>query len=698
MSGKTEPSSKFDRLRQQAEVLISKWPDFGPTPSIDTLELIDELKIHQAELEIQNEELKQAHDELSELHREYEVLYEYAPCGYITLNARGMVTHANLTAAGLLGTEKKIFSSSGFSRFVAPGWENAFGDVLQKAGETCRKQSIEVPLKSEKDSTLWARMNIETDRDATGTVEQWRIVLVDITQRKVAEAALAKSEERFRDLFEKAPVAYQSLDAQGNFIEVNETWLSMLGYTKEDVIGNHFSMFLHPDWKEHFQEHFPRFKAVGEVLGAEFVMRKKDGTDVLVASQGKIGTNARGEFQQTHCVFQDITMLRKAETDRKQLEDWLIESQKMDAISTLAGGIAHDFNNMLGVISGNVSMALSVLNEDHELYKMLSDAQEGAKQAQHLTHQLLTFARGGEPVKSIADINSLLQETVRFATSGTKARCDFNLADNVSPVEVDAGQFHQAISNLIINAIQAMPEGGIIQIETENTDTGSPQSIPLPQGAYVRINIADHGTGIPPEHMSKIFNPFYTTKHQGNGLGLATTFSIIRRHHGYISVESEPGVGTTFNIYLPVSEKSIQQVEHKKASLHQGHGKVLAMDDQLSLLKMVGKMLNSMGYEAVFATDGAQAIEMFRDAQQSQSPFDLVILDLTVPGGIGGAEAITELLKMDPNVKVIVSSGYSNDPVMANYQDYGFCGVIPKPYTRAQMAELLNKILGKGDA
>lgn len=572
MTGKVEQESKFDRLRQQAEALIAQWPFPTPRPSTDTLELIDELKIYQAELEIQNEELKRAHQEITELHHEYHALYEFAPCGYITVNSRGMVTRANLTAANLLETARRSFSDSGFSKFIAPGWEGAFGDALQKAGETGREQSIELPLKSGGGSTLWGRMNIEADRDETGAVTQWRIVLVDITQRKAAEE------------------------------------------------------------------------------------------------------------------------------DRKNLEDRLIQTQKMDAISTLAGGIAHDFNNMLSVISGNISMALSRLDKDHELYELLSDVQEGAKQAQHLTHQLLTFASGGEPIKRVADVNQLLRETAGFVTRGTKTRCDFSLADDLSSVEVDAGQFHQAVGNIFINAVQAMPEGGIIQIKTENADIDSGEPIPLPRGDYIRIGITDQGTGIPPENMSKIFNPFFTTRQQGSGLGLATVFSIIKRHHGYISVESRPEEGATFNIYLPATAERIPQPEYKKEIPHHGHGRVLVMDDQLPVLKMVNKMLDRMGYETVFAMDGKQAIEMFRDAYLSRNPYDLVILDLTVPGGVGGAEAITELVMIDPDVKAVVSSGYSTDPVMANYQQYGFCDVIPKPYTKTQMAELLSRVLGNDDS
>jgi len=329
------------------------------------------------------------------------------------------------------------------------------------------------------------------------------------------------------------------------------------------------------------------------------------------------------------------------------------------------------------------------------LYEVLVDIQESSKQAQNLTHQLLTFSKGGAPIKKVSNINELIGQSAIFSARGSKANCRFNLSKNLWFSEVDEGQINQVIGNLIINANQAMPNGGTITIRTENTEIDVDSDIPLSAGRYVKIEIEDQGIGISKKHIPNIFEPYYTTKQKGSGLGLASTYSIVKRHGGHIAVYSEIEKGTVFNIYLPASSKDIIGITRKEENKHAGQGKILIMDDQESILKMVGRMLNKMGYDVASANDGKQAIQLYRDAFHSQKTFDLVILDLTVPGGMGGAKTITELLKIDPKVKAVVSSGYSNDPVMGDYEEYGFCGVAPKPYTKDQLAEVLNKIFGK---
>ncbi len=379
----------------------------------------------------------------------------------------------------------------------------------------------------------------------------------------------------------------------------------------------------------------------------------------------------------------------------EKLETQLRESQKMEAIGKLAGGIAHDFNNILGAIMGNISYAISQTNQDEELCEVLSDVQESAKQAQSLTHQLITFAKGGAPIKKISSLDSLIKESASFVLKGENSICDFNFPKDLRKARVDPNQFHQVISNLVLNSNQAMPEGGKIQIKAENISLGLNASIPLPQGNYIKVIIQDQGVGIADKHLSKIFDPYFSTKQEGRGLGLSTTYSIIKRHSGHITVASELGEGTIFSIYLPASEKSNRQLKDNLESKHQDNGKILIMDDQEPVLKMIGRILNRMGYETDFATDGEQAIELYRNAYQSKHPFDAVILDLTIPGGMGGAQTIPELLKIDPKVKAIISSGYSNDPIMSNYRGYGFCGVIPKPFLIDQMAEVLKVTLGE---
>ncbi|MCP3940566.1 MAG: response regulator, partial [Desulfobacteraceae bacterium] len=306
-----------------------------------------------------------------------------------------------------------------------------------------------------------------------------------------------------------------------------------------------------------------------------------------------------------------------------------------------------------------------------------------------------TFSKGGAPIKKVADINKLIKESAIFSTRGAKAKCSFELQENLWLSEVDEGQINQVIGNLVINANQAMPNGGTIKIRTENENIDTENWLHISAGRYIKIIVEDQGVGISEKSLPNIFDPYFTTKQKGSGLGLATTYSIIKRHGGHITVHSETEKGTIFNVYLPAASIVLKKIADKAEVKHKGKGKILIMDDQKPILKMFDRIISRMGYDTVSATDGSQAVELYRDAYQSGNPFDLVILDLTVPGGMGGAKTILELLKIDTKVKAVVSSGYSNDPIMANYEDYGFCGVIPKPYTKDQMTELLYRIFGE---
>lgn len=415
------------------------------------------------------------------------------------------------------------------------------------------------------------------------------------------------------------------------------------------------------------------------------ILVSRDGNERLINDSVAPIFDEKSQIIGVVLVFCDIT-------EKKLMEKHLQQVQKMNAISTLAGGIAHDFNNMLSVITGNLSIALSDLNPKHELFELLSETYDGARKAESLTQQLLTFSKGGEPIKKISNINKLLQESAKFVISGTKTRLIFDLDPQLMPAEIDSGQINQVISNLVINANQAMLDGGTITIQTNNFLLDAQNKFSLPPGRYIKISIIDQGIGIPEKNILHVFEPFYTTKEKGNGLGLAISYSIIKKHGGHMSVSSSYGNGATFNIYLPASEKTIIETADNDNFRHQGQGHVLILDDQVSILKMVTKMLKTMGYKTTCTTDGTQTIESYLKAFQSGNKFDLVILDLTIPGGMGGKQTISELLKIDPNVKAVVSSGYANDPIMANYQMFGFWAIVPKPYTKAQLAEILSRL------
>jgi len=516
------------------------------------------------------------------------------------------------------------------------------------------------------------------------------ILIVEFLIRKSeSDRKIRESEEKFRLFTEHSLDLIYQIDSDGIIVYCSPSVMAFLGYQLNELIGTNFIDYITEDSSHTAANALNRAKH-GELLNRLDLQLKKKNGSAIYTEVNAVPIIRNGKVVSIHGIIRDIT-------SRKELEKQHHLIQKQESISTLAGGIAHDFNNMLGVITGNISYALSQVDQNDELHDVLMDVQEGTKQAQSLTQQLLTFAKGGEPIKKVIKLNQIIKDSSRFVTRGAKSRCEFHLANDLWRVEADSGQIQQVISNLVINADQAMPNGGIISIKTENFESETDNDFHLTDGNYVKISIEDQGVGIQDKYMNQIFDPYFTTKQKGNGLGLATTYSIIKRHGGHIMVYSEIGKGTVFHIYLSAYFGSVDESKKDLKQNHTGHGRILIMDDQEPILKMTARMLNRMGYETELALDGAEAVDMYRVAYQSQNPFDIVILDLTVPGGMGGAKTIQELLKINPNVKAIVSSGYSNDPIMANYENYGFCGVMPKPYTKVQLSEVLNIIVSQND-
>jgi two-component system cell cycle sensor histidine kinase/response regulator CckA len=335
------------------------------------------------------------------------------------------------------------------------------------------------------------------------------------------------------------------------------------------------------------------------------------------------------------------------------------------------------------------------MTEGEDFHNILEEAKQASIQAKNLTRQLLTFSKGGEPIKGKVSIEDIIREAAEFSLHGSNVRCEFDFASDLWKVEVDKGQMSQVIDNLVINSNQAMPEGGKIHIKAKNITLEAENLLYLPEGKYVKITLQDEGIGVPEEYLSRIFDPYFSTKQEGSGLGLATVYSIIQRHEGYITVQSKVGDGTTFFIYLPAIEDKISDKGEKKSIRRalKGEGRILIMDDEKIVRKAVGGMLRRLGYTVEVAENGEEAISKYKEAQNSENPFVTVILDLTVPGGMGGKKTIEKLLKIDPNVKAIVSSGYSTDPVMANYEKHGFKAVVAKPFDLKELNEAIKKVL-----
>ncbi len=377
---------------------------------------------------------------------------------------------------------------------------------------------------------------------------------------------------------------------------------------------------------------------------------------------------------------------------RKKMDAEMARSEKLDSIGLLAGGIAHDFNNLLTAIFGNITLAKMYANREGEVYKRLEESEKAALRAKDLAQQLLTYSKGGAPIKKTISIRELVTESAGFALRGSNVKCEFSFPDDLWHVEADEGQLSQAVNNLIINAAHAMPEGGTVQVYGRNA-SGDRNGLPPAKGNHVLISIMDHGIGIPKEHLSKIFDPYFTTKRKGSGLGLSTTYSIVKNHGGHLAVESELGIGTTFHIYLPAAAAGKPSSKAEEESFVTGRGRILVMDDEEAVLDVAREMLESFGYSVTLARDGAEAVAIYEQAMASGEPLDSVLMDLTIPGGMGGQEAIKKLLEIDPGVKAIVCSGYSNDLVMSSYRNYGFRGVIRKPYSLKQLSDTISDVL-----
>ncbi len=380
-------------------------------------------------------------------------------------------------------------------------------------------------------------------------------------------------------------------------------------------------------------------------------------------------------------------------TERKRMEEELIKNQKLESLGTLAGGIAHDFNNLLTGILGSVSLAQLELEAENLSPKRLKDVELASLRARDLTIQLLTFAKGGEPVKRVLNLAELLKETTILSLRGSNVSHRFFIEDNLLAVRADEGQISQAINNLVINADQSMQEGGEVKVYANNISVDSLSPLPIPPGQYVKVEIHDEGYGIKKQYYSKIFDPYFTTKKNGHGLGLASTHSIIKKHGGYINFDTKPDIGTNFYFYLPASFDKTDYMEDKVDNVIRGEGYVLIMDDEHIIRDVASEILKSIGYEVEVAENGFVALEKYKDSISEGKVFDVVILDLTVPGSLGGKETLEQLLDIDPKVKAIVSTGYSNDPVMSDYKSHGFIDSVPKPYKASQLAEALSRVL-----
>ncbi len=520
------------------------------------------------------------------------------------------------------------------------------------------------------------------------------VLRVHLEKRRRAESDLEDEKEFLSVTLRSIGDGVISANTEGRIAIMNREAEELTGWTQEAALGRHLEEIYITKGQQSGQAHNHPASIVlqtGRVCSPDrfSVLTARDGSERVVSESAAPICDRDSNVEGVVLIFRDVT-------EEQRIQNELIKREKLESVGILAGGIAHDFNNLLTGILGNISVANVESERTGRNAARLAEAEKACVRAKDLTQQLMAFARGGAPVKKTATIHELLEDWTRFALRGSNVRCELDVSEELWPADIDEGQIGQVINNLVINADQAMPDGGTVIVGADNCVIGFEKTeghVPLKPGRYVRIWVQDSGTGIPPENLSKVFDPYFTTKPDGNGLGLATSFAVIKRHEGHIEVTSEMGIGSTFRLYVPASEKDVVQRSKPLDTAVNGKGRVLVMDDDPTIRELAGDLLSVLGYRVSLAEDGTEALKLYKESVTTGIPFDAVIMDLTIPGGMGGKEAIQKLREVNPQIRAIVSSGYSNDPVMADFRSYGFHGVLTKPYTAHQMSSVLHTVI-----
>lgn len=683
----TKPSIPSERIEMHIQALRAQRPQ-----TADGLaRRCDELERRCAQLLVENEALLGAaqRSRASEwqLHLLYQNITDYA---IFLMDAHGIITNWNMGAKRILGfDEADAVGQPGAMIFTpedraAGAVEKEFGGALENGCASDERWHLR------KDgSRFWANGVLTALRDEADRHVGFAKILRDFTAEKLAaderERLLNEFEAEHRRLeavLTQMPAGVIIADIAGHMIMRNAQAEAILGETlEESSFSAHAALaqrLCRADGRQYTAEEMPLARALrGEIIrNEEIEYRRAEGQDhrsLLVIAAAPV-RDRHGTITAAVATFYDVT-------ERRLLQNETLKASKLESIGLLAGGIAHDFNNLLTAIVGNLFLTKLTLTHDHEAQASLTDAEAACMRAAGLTQQLLTFSKGGAPITRRVSAVELLRETVGFVARGAGVRCELSVVDDLWPIDVDEGQMTQVINNLVINAQQAMPDGGRLHVCAENLRLTQVFG-PLAPGAYVKIIFDDEGVGISPEQLPKVFDPFFTTKPKGSGLGLTSAYWIVQKHKGHITVERRAVKGTRVSMYLPAHAPAEAEngLIGDDANTPQRRPRILVLDDDPTIRAFLERILRHFGYDVETVDDGAAAVASYRAAREHRRPFDLAILDLTVPGGMGGLETMNRLHELDPDVRAMVSSGYSNDPVMAEYKRYGFCTTVAKPY------------------
>lgn len=709
-------NGRIPSLRAKAEDKLAQANAAPATKSADEglHRVVHELRVHQIELEMQNEELRNAQVVIEESRTKYADLFDFAPVGYITLDQKNIIQDINLTCSYMLGKERSYIIGKPFISYVNGADISAFMSHVKSSFDTGEKKTTELAL-TVKDGILPVQL-VSLPVGTTWQGAGLRMAIMDISARKKAEQELEKYRAGLEKLVEDRTVELKNevakhrqtekklTDWENNFERImdispdgilivsddgrlyaNRRLTELLEYAPNELAGLLLEDLMPDESKDVVAA---RIKEIANGKEASYIC------DTVFISKNKrlVPVELVSASINWHRRSAGFVMIRDVAI-RKRLEDETLKTQKLESIALLAGGIAHDFNNMLTGILGSINMAAHETGKASKAHLWLKEAEKASLRAADLTKQLLTFSKGGAPIKDVFSLNELLVESVSFALSGSNVKAEFFIPDTLLNIEADIGQINQVIHNIVINAKQAIPDGGVIRVGAEDRIIGQGSMLPLSEGKYVMFYIEDNGSGINEQNLAMIFDPYFTTKADGSGLGLASAYSIIKRHGGYIGVSPLATGGTRFEVYLQASDKAVTVSHAPSEGIENGSGRILVMDDDNVIRCLAAEILKKAGYEVECAKDGLEAINMYKNAEASGRPFDLLIMDLTVQGGMGGKQVVSELRALYPDVKAVVSSGYSGDSVMADYKKYGFCGVVPKPYTHAALTSAVKKAL-----
>jgi PAS domain S-box-containing protein len=626
--------------------------------------------------------------ELTASEERYRTAIEDLQDVYYRADAAGrllMISPSGATLLGFPSPADMVGLNIRESFYLDPTERDRFLATLTELG---RVDNHPATLRKRDGSLFHATISSHLLHDPLGQVVGVEGMVRDVSAQYAAEQALLQSEERYRELVEQSAAWLWETDATIRHIYSNNHVEFMLGYPVSEFLSMDLFTLLHPEDHEIVRGIVDRaIHARQGWRGIVLRWKHRDGSWRFIQSSGVPQFDAEGVCVGLHGVDIEVT-------DRMKLEEEQERNQRLESLGLLAGGIAHDFNNILTSIIGNISLARMLIEPESKAQERLLQSERAGERAVGLTRQLLTFARGGEPVKKVTDPFRLLSESAELSLRGARVTCDLERPAELWAVEADEGQLTQVFNNLIINAVHAMPNGGQVTLRAVNCQISEGTALPLPPGKYVCISIADQGVGIPQEHLERIFDPYFTTKTHGTGLGLTSAYSIVKKHGGTMTVTSEINQGSCFELFLPAATGRVPTTVKQPASrLQQGMGRVLVMDDEEQLRTVMTEMLTVLGYTADSCGDGQEAVDRYCRALDSGDRYVAVILDLTIPGGMGGKEASELIRALDPTAILIAASGYSNDPVMANPLKFGFNCTVAKPFQVHQLAGALHQAI-----